>query len=63
MFQKRFRIDHRVFIEIEPLIGNALWGGVAWVSISLHLYGFLAATTVFKILNELTTIQHRQNLD
>ncbi len=52
--------SRRVFIGLKPLMGNAIWGGVAWASVHLHLYGFLAATFVFKILNELTIIKLQQ---
>jgi hypothetical protein len=50
-----------IFLGREPLIGNALWSGVAWVAVDRHVYGFLAAIIVFKILNELTVIQYQQN--
>ncbi len=63
MTKGRLYFYQRAFVDIEPLVGNALWGGVAWVAVSRHLYGFLAAMIVFKVLNELTVIQHRQDLD
>jgi len=54
------QMSRRVFMGLKPLIGNAIWGGVAWASVHLHLYDFLAAIFVFKILNELTIIELQQ---
>lgn len=61
MIHHLMRISRGSFLELEPLIGNALWSGVAWVAVDLHLYSFLAAIIVFKILNELTVIQYQQS--
>jgi hypothetical protein len=63
MLKQHLHIFRRALIGLEPLIGNAIWSGVAWAAVLLHLYGFLAAIVVFKILNELTIIQHGQGLE
>ncbi len=63
MLKQHLRILRRALIGLEPLIGNAIWSGVALAAVLLHLYGFLAAIVVFKILNELTIIQHGQGLE
>lgn len=63
MLGKRLNSSRKALIGLEPLIGNVVWGGVAWVAVAGHLHGFLAAILVFKVLNELTVIQYQQGLD
>lgn len=63
VLKQRPHVSHRTFIGLGPLTGNAIWSGIAWVAVLLHVYGFLAAIVVFKILNELTVIQQQQGLD
>ncbi|MBN9617182.1 MAG: hypothetical protein BGO25_03050 [Acidobacteriales bacterium 59-55] len=61
VLKQRMQRSRGIFMGLEPLIGNTIWSGVAWVAVDRHLYGFLAAIVVFKILNELTLIQYQQS--
>lgn len=61
MLKHRMQRSRGILLGLQPLIGNAIWSGVAWVAVDRHLYGFLAEIIVFKVLNELTLIQYQQS--